>query len=302
MTVEQLIGQLDLTHTHTLVLQGDSLVFKKVGASNQRASVYVWVANKASSDYRVLYVGKAGKGVHLRCSQHMDGFVNSGTGRKNASELKRYLNDGYDVCVYARESNVMEIFGETVSLYSAEEDALCAVLSPVMNRAVFPAVDARTDKEATVQSATTSGPSMEIIRELINGRLVQSTTVSTDDLLAQLDAYTEEQRLSVKQLLTLIEAHLAAEHRAKLIDGYSGHPKGCSGKTTLTYAIPGPSGQMGAGTWKARVYFGDQPRVGFPLARLKSTARSKVDISESAGTFAPHSTDDFIKHPKDYLV
>lgn len=302
MTIKELIDQFDLTHTHTLVLQGESLVFEKVGDSNKRASVYVWVANKAGSDYRVLYVGKAGKGVHLRCTQHVGGFVNSGTGRKNASELKRYLNDGYDVCVYARESSVMEIFGETVSLYSAEEDALCAALSPVMNRAVFPAVDARTDKESVVQSATTAGASMEVVGYLINGRLVQSTAVSTDDLSAQLDAYTDDQRLSVKKLLTHLETHLEPEHRAKLIGGYSGQPKGCSGRTTLTYAIPGPSGRMGAGTWKARVYFGDQPRVGFPLARLKSTARGKVDIAESADTFSPQSTDDFIEHPNDYLM
>jgi len=303
VTIKELIDQFDLTHTHTLFLRDASLVFEKVGDSTNRASVYVWVASKAGSDCRVLYVGKAGKGVDLRCTQHMGGFVNSGTGRKNASELKRYLDAGYDVRVYARESSVMEIFGQAVSLYSAEEDALCAALSPVMNRAVFPAVDARTDKESVVQSTTTPRASMEVVGYLINGRLVQSTAVSTDDLSAQLDAYTDDQRLAVKKLLMHIEeTHLEPEHRAKLIGGYTGHPKGCSGRTTLTYAIPGPSGRMNAGTWKARVYFSDQPRVGFPLTRLKSTARSKVDISESAGTFSPQSTDDFNKHPDDYLV
>lgn len=302
MTVEQLTSKFELTHTHTLVSQSDNFVFRKVGASDKSASVYVWVACKSDGEFKVLYVGKAGKGVHLRCNQHMGGFVNSGTGRKNATELKRYLSDGHEVRVYARQSSVMEIFGQVVSLYSAEEDALCAVLNPILNRAVFPSVDARTEKGPSVAGSTQSVASADLIGQLINSRLVQSTTVSTDDLSAQLDAYTEDQRLSVGKLLTYINNQLLPEHRAKLVGGYAGHPKGCNGETTLTYAIPGPSGQMKRGSWQVRVYFGAQPRAGFPLARLKSTAHDKVDVSEQEKTFSPKSTADFIKNPAKYLV
>jgi hypothetical protein len=73
MTFDELTSKFDLTHTHTLVLNSDNLSFKKVNESSKNASVYVWVACKPTDKFKVLYVGKAGKGVHLRCTQHIGG-------------------------------------------------------------------------------------------------------------------------------------------------------------------------------------------------------------------------------------
>jgi hypothetical protein len=302
MTFDELTSKFDLTHTHTLVLESDNLTFKKVNESSKNASVYVWVACKPNDEFKVLYVGKAGKGVHVRCTQHMGGFINSGTGRKNAMMLKRFINEGYEVHVYARQSLVMDIFGKPVSLYSAEEDALCEALSPVLNRAVFPSVEVKGEKKQTLNTSSEAIDSFDAMGQLINNRLIQSTTVSTDDLLAQLDAYSIEQRSSVEKLLTFIDTQLSPDHMAKLIGGYSGQPKGCKSETTLTFAIPSSSGMMKPGTWQARVYFGTQLRVGLPLARLNSTAHDKVDISEKQQTFSPKSTDDFIQNPNSYLI
>jgi hypothetical protein len=302
MTFDELTSKFDLTHTHTLVLESDNLTFKKVNESSKNASVYVWVACKPNDEFKVLYVGKAGKGVHVRCTQHMGGFINSGTGRKNAMMLKRFINEGYEVHVYARQSLVMDIFGKPVSLYSAEEDALCEALSPVLNRAVFPSVEVKGEKKQTLNTSSEAIDSFDAMGQLINNRLIQSTTVSTDDLLAQLDAYSIEQRSSVEKLLTFIDTQLSPDHMAKLIGGYSGQPKGCKSETTLTFAIPSSSGMMKPGTWQARVYFSTQLRVGLPLARLNSTAHDKVDISEKQQTFSPKSTDDFIQNPNSYLI
>jgi hypothetical protein len=301
MTIQELISTFDLTHTHTLVLGSDNLSFAHLGASSNNASVYIWVACKPDGQHQVLYVGKAGKGVHLRCTQHVAGFVNSGTGRRNAEELRRYLNDGYEIRVYARESGAMHIFGHEVSLYAAEEDALCSVLNPVLNRALFPSIGNSGKKHELLPSSEQADVRAGV-EQIIDQRLIQSTAITTDDLLAQWDAYSEEQRLSIEKLLGYIETQLSIEHRAKLVGGYSGHPAGCNGVTTLTYAIPGSSGSMKKGAWQARVYFGTQPRVGFPLARLKSTAYDKVDVSEQAGTFSPKMTDEFIRNPGEYLI
>ena len=302
MTVEQLASKFSLKHTHNLVLESGGLVFKSLSASGKHASVYVWLACKPQGEYKVLYVGKAGKGVDLRCAQHMGGFVNSGTGRKNATELIRYLSDGFEVRVYARKSNTLNIFGLDVSLYAAEEDALCEALNPVLNRAVFPSIGVSEKKQSDIGEVDQTVRRTQIVEELINSRLIHSTAVSSDDLFAQLAAYNDDQRASIEKLLVYAEKSLSPAFRAKLVGGYAGHPRGCSGQTTLTYAIPGPSGKMKQGTWRARVYFGAQPRVGLPLARLKSTAVDKVDIADRERTFSPKSTDAFIQNPDDYFV
>jgi hypothetical protein len=301
MTIQELVSKFDLTHTHTLVLGSDNLSFAHLGASSKIASVYIWVAWKPDGQYQVLYVGKAGKGVHLRCIQHTAGFVNSGTGRRNAEELRRYLNDGYEIRVYARESSAMHIFGHEVSLYAAEEDALCSDLNPILNRALFPSVGSSSKRNQLLASSEQANV-REGVEQIINQRLIQSTAITTDDLLAQWDAYSEDQRFSIEKLLGFIETQLSIEHRAKLVGGYSGQPAGCNGVTTLTYAVPGSSEKMKQGSWQARVYFGTQPRVGFPLARLKSTAYDKVDVSQQASTFSPKMTDEFIRNPDEYLI
>ncbi len=300
MTLEELTRKFDLTHTHILSVNSGSLAFKRLAASSENASVYVWVACKPGKPYHVLYVGKAGRGVHLRCTQHMAGFVNSGTGRKNAEELKRYLSDGYEVRVYSRESGKTQVLGQVVSLYSAEEDALCLALNPVLNRALFPS--ARDSGKKQLPLATSDQPILRVnIGQLINNRLIQLSTITTDDFLAQWDAYSDDQRISIEKLLGYIETQLSLQHRAKLVVRYSGQPTGCNGVTTLTYAIPGPSGSMEKRSWQARVYFGAQTRIGFPLDRLKKTAHAKVDISERENTFSPKSTEAFIQNPDYYL-
>jgi hypothetical protein len=105
------------------------------------AGVYAWVAAYASApagSLHVLYVGKAGRGICARLGQHEGGFQHSGTGRDNARRLAVEMEAGARISVFARTSDTALLFGQRVSLYAAEEDALCRLLKPSFNRAEFP--------------------------------------------------------------------------------------------------------------------------------------------------------------------
>ena len=146
----------DLFVTHKIVLVDGRTTFKRVKKprSFKNPSVYVWASlSSGANEYEVLYVGKAGKGIDQRCSQHQSGFTNSGTGRKNAEALKATLDvEGAEIHVFSRESRTIEIFGQEVLLYSVEEDALCAALNPRLNRAAFPVVGVATVTEALLEA------------------------------------------------------------------------------------------------------------------------------------------------------
>jgi len=62
----------------------------------------------------------------------------SSSGRDNARLLDEALGTGARISVFVRISATMELFGQRVSLYAAEEDALCRLLRPSFNRADFP--------------------------------------------------------------------------------------------------------------------------------------------------------------------
>lgn len=136
------------TKTHSLVLDAGRLRFRAAGAQppSSAASVYAWVLTTSGPDApeaEVLYVGKAGRGISARCRQHEGGFSgNSVTGRANKDEICDILadNENANISVYTRVSDTQDIWGKKVSLYSAEEDALCLLLKPRLNRAAFPEV------------------------------------------------------------------------------------------------------------------------------------------------------------------
>ncbi len=133
------------THEIRLSPDADGLRFVRVTeASPVGACVYVWLALRAAgADGAAMYVGKAGKGIEKRNTEHAGGFIRNGTGRKNAKALAKVLSDPeMRVAVMARPSATAELFGFRVSLYAAEEDALCRALRPTLNRAKFPAAKA----------------------------------------------------------------------------------------------------------------------------------------------------------------
>lgn len=143
VSIEKL-QSLGLVRTHELGRRPDGrLRFKVIDGAiiHDEASVYVWCAQWVSdgdTSLEALYGGKAGRGIASRLKEHEGGFVHSGTGRANAHLLEQAMERGARIFVFTRKSDQAVIFGQTVSLYSAEEDALCKELRPSINRAAFP--------------------------------------------------------------------------------------------------------------------------------------------------------------------
>jgi len=137
------LASLGLYRTHELRRHANGrLRFELLDGAHlyKDASVYLWGAQGVSGGDSVepLYVGKAGRGIAARLREHEAGFVHSGTGRANAELLGRTLDMATRVVVFTRKSARTQLFGQTVSLYAAEEDALCQLLQPSINRAAFP--------------------------------------------------------------------------------------------------------------------------------------------------------------------
>lgn len=97
--------------------------------NREKGFVYIWVEQFESS-FSIVYVGKAGKTLRARFSQHKGGF-NGGsvTGKKNALLIKKGLSENKRYLIFARKSPSIEILGEQVPSESIEEIALIKKLN-----------------------------------------------------------------------------------------------------------------------------------------------------------------------------
>ena len=93
-----------------------------------RGWVYLWIAIDGQGSFNVRYVGKAGKSLKDRCTQHEGGFKGgSKKGVRHAERLKEYLSEGNDrqVLVLVRKSPDVTVLDEPdVSLCEVEERAM----------------------------------------------------------------------------------------------------------------------------------------------------------------------------------
>jgi hypothetical protein len=314
------LHRLGFVPSHRIALDADGFprFAALTGASSATApAVYLWMAHAAGADTgEVLYVGKAGKGVARRCLQHQGGFTNSGTGRKNAAALAEILSaNAVSVTVMARQADTTELFGQTVSLYATEEDALCARFGPRLNRAAFPEVTGRDqttpDPDAALEKqlvrmprpvasqAAASVGDWTRIAALVNGRLRVQDEGTVDDMHAQIEAYGPQDLARLEGLLDILDARmLAPDHALKLIGGYANQLKGCNGITTLSFGrLAGRN--VAPNGWVARIYLTTSPRVSFPLEMLKADAREHVETNDHL--FAPRDVDAFLRDPGAFL-
>jgi hypothetical protein len=294
----------DLFATHEIVLVAGWPTFKRVKKSKsfKNPSVYVWASLRLDdNEYEVLYVGKAGKGIDRRCSQHQGGFTNSGTGRKNAEVLKAILNvEGAAIHVFSRESKTTEIFGQEVSLYSVEEDALCAALNPRLNRAAFPVVGVATVTAALLEAEAVEMSAIHTIKDLIDRRFVEHEQGALDDMMAQIESYDSVRQNTLLNILKFIEMQILSEgHGSKLVKGYGEQLQGLNGITLLGYGLIDGNGRMLPGKWVARVFFAAEPRLVFPITKLCVGARDLVESNER--TFSPLNIAEFLDDPKKFL-
>jgi hypothetical protein len=123
------VGQITLKESTThprFVLDGE---FNGRGAQDHAHGwVYLWIAIDRQSSFNVRYVGKAGKSLKARCTQHEGGFKGGSTkGVRHAEYLREFLTKGDDrqVLVFARKSPEATILDEPlVSFCEAEERAM----------------------------------------------------------------------------------------------------------------------------------------------------------------------------------
>ena len=314
------LHSLGFSASHKITLDADGeprFVALEGGSGSESPAVYVWVAHRPGDDAgAVLYVGKAGKGVKRRLGQHQNGFINSGTGRKNAAALRGVISDqDLSVMVMARVSESATLFGKTVSMYAAEENALCELLAPQLNRAVFPELagsgEAATRDEMgpppgleqasrpDVTPARGANAGRSRIPELINGRLVVQDEGTEDDMLQQVGSYGPDELSRLEGLLELLEARvLAPDHKLKISGGYRYQPKGCDGITTLGFGRLVEQNFAPHG-WVARIYLTDTPRVSFPLSMLNSKHRDRAEVYDKL--FEPLDVDAFLRDPHGLL-
>jgi hypothetical protein len=304
ITLDDLVA-LGFTTSHSIRLAATGLpTFVPVAgeAPPKTPSVYLWVAQSKSTRLcDVLYVGKAGKGVTIRCGQHQNGFTTSGTGKKNAAAIAEVLRDSdRTVLVLAREAARVELFGKRVSLYAAEEDALCARFRPWFNRTPFPDVGAAEGLAGDVSQRSTGDSASAGIPDLINRRFRDQDEGTLDDLMAQLQSYDEADRSLLRRTLEFVETRIAGpDHSSKLVGGYTGQIKGCDGVTALAYGRLLRSGSFAKESWVARIFLAKSPRLALPLRLLRPGAASLAEATKDS--FAPLDLEDLFRAPDRYL-
>ena len=88
--------------------------------------VYLWVKCDQTGVVDVAYVGKAGKTLKGRFSQHKGGFsgANGKTGENNATRITEWLsNPDHSIMLWARPSPTMTINDEQMCMVSVDEES-----------------------------------------------------------------------------------------------------------------------------------------------------------------------------------
>lgn len=317
LVTEKYLEELGFKITHTLAITmpagsapGEpSLRFEPTlhAGSVTGPCVYIWAARLPRQDgLEVIYVGKAGKGIERRCKQHEAGFKHSGTGRKNADALRQLLEGNQcELLVFARVSDVRDLFGIPTSLFAAEEDALCRLLVPRLNRAVFPDVSALApppEGDTQIDLAEDAGRNSQLaqLAPQINARLRVWDDGTIEDVESQLGTLDPQYLRILADMLKFLEDHvLQPEHELKIIGQYSDQIEGCNGVTTLGFGTLANRNFKPNG-WVARIYLADVPRIAFPERLRNPHGTGKVD--EATGLFSPQDPKCLFEAPEDFIA
>jgi hypothetical protein len=256
MTIDlDTLHTLEFAPTHHLMMEADMLVFRphptaalaKSLEPDTRPMVYMWLSPLAgTSNFDVLYVGKAGYGVTRRVSQHQSGFTHSGTGRDNRRLIAEWLATGRSIEVHRRVSAVHTLLGQKVSLYSAEEQALCECYAPRWNRARFPQVQ-HNGMVPPVLNAQTGSDEISTTFVTVPAEPAHAVEVDfsqlpqSDEIAAFIDSLDESKRAHFLSLCALLQ-RLEPEAGQKLVGGYSRQPSGYDGKPLYVFGHIGRDG------------------------------------------------------------
>lgn len=292
--------------THEWLRDGSMIKAKEVGqgrlVSSTKPMVYAWVSplDESGNNFRLLYIGKAGGGVAKRLRQHEGGFKNSGAGRKNYALIMEVLTSDHSVQIYGRISDRVEILGQTISMYSAEEEALCDRFSPEWNRAQFASGSKNTQKASSCKSPSQKPRKIDL-------KSIDFSGLSRGEEMANLlDSITPAEKHQFLALLAWcfeIEEKYGLEQ--KIIGGYTGQPPGCNAVPMLLFANFGKAGRAKPNSWKIRVPLQKSDGQGFtvvlPQAYMADGLNSDLIVKGESDNFRPLDLEDFLKRPSKYV-
>lgn len=100
----------------------------------KKGNVYLWV-EELNATFEVVYVGKAGKRMKDRCSQHFGGFKGGSiAGKRNSSRIVKGISEKKIYHVFSRQSEKATVLGEgNISLEAVEELAFIQKFNPPWN-------------------------------------------------------------------------------------------------------------------------------------------------------------------------
>lgn len=317
MTIDlDTLHTLEFAPTHHLMMEADMPVFRPYPTAaleeslerDTRPVVYMWLSPLAgTSDFDVLYVGKAGYGITRRVSQHQSGFTHSGTGRDNRRLIAEWLATGRSIEAHRRVSAVHTLLGQEVSLYSAEEQALCERYAPRWNRARFPQVQ-RNGMEPPVLNAQTGSDEISTTFVTVPAEPAHAVEVDfsqfpqSDEIAAFIGSLEDSKRAQFLSLCALLQ-RLDPEAEQKLVGGYAGQPRGYDGKPLYVFGHIGNDGRARRRLgWIPLTDTGTAPlTVIFPAKARKLDVDTALISEGTTGDWRPLNLSHFLGHIEQYL-
>lgn len=311
-----ILQELDFVPTHNIVLEAGMPVFREtaLGRELKRDTspvVYMWLSPLGESgEFDVLYVGKAGYGINRRISQHQAGFTHSTTGRDNRRLVTEWLAAGRRIEVHRRVSSINSLFGQNVSLYSIEEQALCERYNPLWNRACFPRIHNTNIGKAAVENRRVTNTAHPLpIRQPMDPEnpITFDFNFNSDydklKVTAFLNGLGEEKRsqfLSICQVLHRLDS----EAQQKYVGHYTNQPDGYNGRSFCVFGHMGPKG-------RARDRIGWIPLIDnrnapltviFPHEIRKPGLKDDLFSASEKGDWCPKSLSHFLANVPEYLA
>lgn len=306
ITIQDL-QQMNFELTHEWVRNGPIIKANTISeielARSTKPMVYAWVSplDGSSEKFRLLYIGKAGGGVAKRLREHEGGFKNSGTGRKNYELILAVLESENPVQIFGRISDQVDILGQKISMYSAEEEALCDRFSPEWNRALF-AKGSKAIGESPVRNSEKELPQKIHLNDVDFSGLARS-----EEVLGLIDSMkSTEKRLFADLLEWCFKIETKYGLEQKVILGYTNQPTGCNGVPMLVFANFGKAGKSKKDSWKIRVPLQRSEKLGLTVVLPTAYISNKVEESQiSKGkddNFIPLNLADFLRQPSKYVM
>ena len=291
--------------THAWIQSGQTIKATVVGnptlAKARNPMVYAWVSpiDEDGERFRLLYVGKAGGGLAERLRQHEGGFK-SGTGRKNYDLINTVLSSGKEIFIYQRVSDLVEILGQKISIYSSEEEALCDRFAPVWNRAQFA-------KGSRVLSKSKKSKKEKVVESQIERTDLDCTNlVRGSEVINFINSLDDDNNRRFDKLMSwALGIEGKYDLQQKIILGYTNQPVGCNGVPMLVFAEFGKAGKAKPNSWKIRIPLrvidDNSLSIVLPTGILTNGLNERLITIGKHDNFRPIDIDDFLKNPSKYV-